>query len=123
LARKWRGWDGSGCSEAAISPGTLLAGYFRDSMGNRGWPVRRSKRYTKTLFRGSRYGIDLPVSAFYRQQRRWRMVRNGETIILDSGTPTVEIARYLKIIKTQSITIITNALNIAVELTDTRAFP
>jgi DeoR family transcriptional regulator of aga operon len=42
---------------------------------------------------------------------------------LDSGTPTVEIARYLKIIKTQSITIITNALNIAVELTDTRAFP
>ena len=47
------------------------------------------------------------------------LVRNGETIILDSGTTTVEIARHLKIIKTQSITIITNALNIAVELTDT----
>ncbi|HXM91485.1 MAG TPA: hypothetical protein VN974_08045 [Candidatus Dormibacteraeota bacterium] len=30
---------------------------------------------------------------------------NGETIILDSGTTTVEIARYLKIIKTQSITV------------------
>ena len=47
------------------------------------------------------------------------LVRNGETIILDSGTTTVEIARHLKIIKTQSITVITNALNIAVELTDT----
>ena len=48
-----------------------------------------------------------------------RCGENGETIILDSGTTTVEIARYLKIIKTQSITVITNALNIAVELTDT----
>jgi DeoR family transcriptional regulator of aga operon len=47
------------------------------------------------------------------------LVRNGETIILDSGTTTVEIARHLKIIKTQSLTVITNALNIAVELTDT----
>jgi DeoR family transcriptional regulator of aga operon len=45
-------------------------------------------------------------------------VGNGETIILDSGTTTVEIARHLKIIKTQSVTVITNALNIAVELTD-----
>jgi DeoR family transcriptional regulator, aga operon transcriptional repressor len=47
------------------------------------------------------------------------LVRPGETIILDSGTTTVEIARYLKIIKTQPLTVITNALNIAVELTDT----
>ena len=47
------------------------------------------------------------------------LVQPGETIILDSGTTTVEIARYLKIIKTQPLTVITNALNIAVELTDT----
>jgi DeoR family transcriptional regulator of aga operon len=46
-------------------------------------------------------------------------IRSGETIILDSGTTTVEIARHLKILKTPSITVITNALNIAVELTDT----
>jgi DeoR/GlpR family transcriptional regulator of sugar metabolism len=47
------------------------------------------------------------------------LVRAGETIILDSGTTTVEIARHLKILKIQSVTVITNALNIASELTDT----
>jgi DeoR family transcriptional regulator of aga operon len=47
------------------------------------------------------------------------LVRAGETIILDSGTTTVEIARHLKILKLQPVTVITNALNIAVELTDT----
>jgi len=47
------------------------------------------------------------------------LVRAGETIILDSGTTTVEIARHLKILKLQPVTVITNALNIALELTDT----
>lgn len=46
------------------------------------------------------------------------LVRAGETIILDSGTTTVEIARHLKILKLQPVTVITNALNIAMELTD-----
>lgn len=46
------------------------------------------------------------------------LVRPGETIILDSGTTTVEVARHLKKLKTQSLTVITNALNIAVELAD-----
>ena len=47
------------------------------------------------------------------------LVGAGETIILDSGTTTVEIARHLKMLKTQSVTVITNALNIALELADT----
>jgi DeoR family transcriptional regulator, aga operon transcriptional repressor len=46
------------------------------------------------------------------------MVRTGETIILDSGTTTAEIARHLKELKLPSLTILTNALNIAVELAD-----
>src|SRR5260370_7594762 len=46
------------------------------------------------------------------------LVRPGETIILDSGTTTVEVARHLKRMKIQSLTVITNALNIAVELAD-----
>jgi len=46
------------------------------------------------------------------------LVRSGETIILDSGTTTAEIARHLKKAKSQSLTVITNALNIAVELMD-----
>lgn len=46
------------------------------------------------------------------------LVRPGETIILDSGTTTAEVARHLKKLKTEPLTIITNALNIAVELAD-----
>ena len=43
-----------------------------------------------------------------------RSVREGETIFLDSGTTTMEIARNLK--NMQNITVITNAVNIANEL-------
>jgi DeoR family transcriptional regulator, aga operon transcriptional repressor len=45
-----------------------------------------------------------------------RLIRDGETIILDSGTTTAEIARQIKYLKLKSLTIITNALNIAMEL-------
>jgi DeoR/GlpR family transcriptional regulator of sugar metabolism len=46
------------------------------------------------------------------------LVRANETIILDSGTTTAEIARHLKTLKLTSVTVITNALNIATELSD-----
>jgi DeoR family transcriptional regulator, aga operon transcriptional repressor len=45
-----------------------------------------------------------------------RLIRQDETIILDSGTTTAEIARQLKFLKLKSLTVITNALNIATEL-------
>jgi DeoR family transcriptional regulator of aga operon len=47
------------------------------------------------------------------------LIQPGETIILDSGTTTAEVARHLKRMKIQSLTVITNALNIGVELADT----
>ena len=43
-----------------------------------------------------------------------RMVREGQVVILDSGTTTTAIARALR--KFQNLTIITNAVNIAAEL-------
>ena len=48
--------------------------------------------------------------------RRRRSIRDGDTIILDSGTTTAEIARQLKSLKLNSLTVITNGLNIAMEL-------
>jgi DeoR family transcriptional regulator of aga operon len=45
-----------------------------------------------------------------------RLILQDETIILDSGTTTAEIARQLKFLKLRSLTVITNALNIAMEL-------
>ncbi|MBD8899962.1 DeoR/GlpR family DNA-binding transcription regulator [Rhodanobacter sp. DHG33] len=44
------------------------------------------------------------------------MIRDGETIILDSGSTTVEIARQIRQRRFESLTVITNALNIALEL-------
>lgn len=46
------------------------------------------------------------------------LVQPGETIILDNGTTTLEVARHLKALKIQGLTVITNALNIATELAD-----
>ncbi|MFL6601356.1 MAG: DeoR/GlpR family DNA-binding transcription regulator [Steroidobacteraceae bacterium] len=46
------------------------------------------------------------------------MIRDGETIILDSGTTTAEIARSLRKAELTSINVITNALNVAALLVD-----
>ena len=45
-----------------------------------------------------------------------QMIRDGETIMLDSGTTTAEIARQIRLLKLQSLNVITNALNIAMEV-------
>ncbi len=44
------------------------------------------------------------------------MIRDGETIILDSGSTTFEIARLVRRLPLRSLTVVTNALNIAQEL-------
>jgi DeoR family transcriptional regulator of aga operon len=41
------------------------------------------------------------------------LIGNGETVILDSGTTTAEIAKQIRNLKLTSINVITNALNIA----------
>jgi DeoR/GlpR family transcriptional regulator of sugar metabolism len=70
---------------------------------------------------------DYPVSfkAILHQAEKSRigkaaasLVGPNETIILDNGTTTLEVARHLKTMKLQGLTVITNALNIATELAD-----
>jgi DeoR family transcriptional regulator of aga operon len=46
------------------------------------------------------------------------LIRDGETIILDSGTTTAEMARRIRTLDLKSINVITNALNIAALLID-----
>ncbi len=46
------------------------------------------------------------------------LIQDGETIILDSGTTTAEIARQIRRLEVRSINVITNALNIAMLLSD-----
>ena len=45
-----------------------------------------------------------------------KLVKEGQTIVLDSGTTTAEIAKQIRGLKLQSVNVITNALNIAVLL-------
>jgi DeoR family transcriptional regulator of aga operon len=45
-----------------------------------------------------------------------QMIRDHETVMIDSGTTTAEIARHIKFLKLESLTVITNALNVAMEL-------
>jgi DeoR family transcriptional regulator of aga operon len=49
-------------------------------------------------------------------QRAAELVRPGEILILDSGTTTVEVARHLRLLGVKPLTVITNALNVASEL-------
>jgi DeoR family transcriptional regulator of aga operon len=49
------------------------------------------------------------------------LMQDGETIILDSGTTTAEIARALRKADLKSINVITNALNVAALLMDVPA--
>lgn len=49
------------------------------------------------------------------------LIQDGETLILDSGTTTAEIAKQIRRLEVQSINVITNALNIAVLLADAPA--
>ncbi len=45
-----------------------------------------------------------------------QIIQNDETIILDSGTTTLEVARQIATRKFKSLTVITNGLNIGTEL-------
>lgn len=47
-----------------------------------------------------------------------QLVQPSETIILDSGTTTAEVATQLKLLNIRPLTVITHALNIALELAD-----
>jgi len=68
---------------------------------------------------------DLPISLKerLRQSEKARigvvaasMIRDGETVIFDSGTTTAAVARCVASLRLNSLTVITNALNIALEL-------
>lgn len=71
------------------------------------------------------HAIDTPLSIKetrrHAQKRRIgqaaaKFVEDGETIILDSGSTTIEIARALRQRKWSELTVITNGLHIALEL-------
>lgn len=68
---------------------------------------------------------DLPISLKERIRQNEKaligraaagMIRDGETVIFDSGTTTAAVAKCIPDLRLNSLTVITNALNIALEL-------
>jgi len=73
------------------------------------------------------YGIDLPFIAredTYQEEkqrigkRAAEIIQDGESIILDAGTTVAQVARNIK--NKHNLTVITNAVNVALELADCR---
>lgn len=76
-------------------------------------------------FKSERVGIDSNIydknKLFYEEKRRIgqaaaELIEEGDTIILDSGSTTIEITKHLA--RFTNLTIITNALNIAISLAE-----
>jgi len=98
-----------------------------DALASLGAVVRSHGGAVRSLEATQDYSLRTKEALHHEEKTRIgraaaELIQPGETVILDSGTTTAEIARYLKRIKTPSVTVITNALNIAVELADLPGF-
>jgi DeoR/GlpR family transcriptional regulator of sugar metabolism len=94
-----------------------------DALSEEGMVVRSHGGAVRRLEASQDYPLRLKESLHHAEKVRIgraaaNLIQSKETIILDSGTTTAEIARHLKTRKLQSITVITHALNVASELMD-----
>jgi DeoR family transcriptional regulator of aga operon len=94
-----------------------------DVLGTTGTVVRTHGGAVRRLEANQDYPLRLKETLHHTEKVRIGRaaadrIRPNEVVILDSGTTTVEIARQLKTKGLQSVTVITNALNIASELMD-----
>jgi DeoR family transcriptional regulator of aga operon len=94
-----------------------------DSLSAEGMAVRSHGGAVRRVEASQDYPLRLKKTLHHAEKARIgraaaELIQNGETVILDSGTTTAEIARHLKMRRLQSVTVITHALNIASELLD-----
>jgi DeoR family transcriptional regulator of aga operon len=94
-----------------------------DALGSTGTVVRSHGGAVRRLEANQDYPLRLKETLHHAEKVRIGRaaadrVQPSEVVILDSGTTTLEVARQLKMRSLQSVTVITNALNIASELMD-----
>jgi DeoR family transcriptional regulator, aga operon transcriptional repressor len=94
-----------------------------DALASEGMAVRSHGGAVRRVEASQDYPLRLKITLHHAEKARIgkaaaELIQNGETVILDSGTTTAEIARHLKMRRLQSVTVITHALNIASELVD-----
>jgi DeoR family transcriptional regulator, aga operon transcriptional repressor len=94
-----------------------------DALSSQGVVVRSHGGAVRQIEASQDYPLRLKKTLHQAEKARIgraaaELIQNNETVILDSGTTTAEIARHLKARRLQSVNVITHALNIAYELMD-----
>lgn len=94
-----------------------------DELSSQGMVVRSHGGAVRQVEASQDYPLRLKKTLHHAEKTRIgraaaELIQNNETVILDSGTTTAEIARHLKARRLRSVTVITHALNIAYELMD-----
>jgi DeoR family transcriptional regulator, aga operon transcriptional repressor len=94
-----------------------------DALASEGMAVRSHGGAVRRVEASQDYPLRLKTTLHHAEKARIgkaaaELIQDGETVIMDSGTTTAEIARHLKMRRLQSVTVITHALNIASELVD-----
>ncbi len=94
-----------------------------DALSSQGMVVRSHGGAVRQVEASQEYPLRLKKTLHHAEKARIgraaaELIQNNETVILDSGTTTAEIARHLKARRLQSVTVITHALNVAYELID-----
>lgn len=102
----------------SVSPVTVRSDL--DALAGSGVLVRSHGGALKRVLDAEDMPIDVKETLHHEEKVRIgrvaaQMIRAGETVMLDSGTTTAEVARQIKRLKLDSLTVITNALNIAME--------
>lgn len=92
-----------------------------DSLGAEGALVRSHGGALKPMDPRSDYPLQLKETLHHAEKVRIaaaaaKLIHDGDTVAFDSGTTTCEIAKQIKRMNLSSLTVITNALNIANEL-------
>jgi DeoR/GlpR family transcriptional regulator of sugar metabolism len=94
-----------------------------DALSSQGMVVRSHGGAVRQVEASQDYPLRLKKTLHHAEKARIgraaaELIQNNETVVLDSGTTTAEIARHLKLRRLQSVTVITHALNVAYELMD-----
>ena len=92
-----------------------------DSLGAEGALVRSHGGALKPMDPRSDYPLQLKQTLHHAEKVRIaaaaaKLIHDGDTVAFDSGTTTCEVAKQIKRMNFHSLTVITNALNIANEL-------
>lgn len=94
-----------------------------DALSSEGLAVRSHGGAVRRVEASQDYPLRLKKTLHHAEKVRIgraaaELIQDSETIILDAGTTTAEIARHLKTRRLQFVTVITHALNVACELMD-----